>query len=61
VIDKIKFIREAHFVEDNVAPALKLVGDVSGVLNSDKIIYAENKGSAIRRSLSTRRTKTIYC
>jgi hypothetical protein len=42
VIDKIKFIREGHFVENNAAPALKLIGDVSGVLDSDKIIYAES-------------------
>jgi hypothetical protein len=42
VIDKIKFIREGHFVEDNAAPALKLVGDISGVLDTDRIIYAES-------------------
>lgn len=42
VIDKIKFIREGHFVEKEAAPALKLIGDVSGVLDSDKIIYAES-------------------
>ncbi len=42
VVDKLKFIREGHFVEDDAAPALKLVGDVSGVLEADRIIYAES-------------------
>ena len=42
VIDQIKFIREGHFVEKNGAPALKLAGEVSGVLDADKIIYAES-------------------
>lgn len=42
VIDQIKFIREGHFVEKEGAPALKLAGEVSGVLDVDKIIYAES-------------------
>ena len=42
VIDKIKFIREGHFSENNAAPALKLIGDVAGVLDTDKVIYAES-------------------
>jgi len=42
VIDQIKFIREGQFVEKDGAPALKLVGEVSGVLDSDKVIYAES-------------------
>lgn len=41
VVDQIKFIREGQFVEKDGAPALKLVGEVSGVLDSDKVIYAE--------------------
>lgn len=42
VIDKIKFIREGHFVEKKGAPALKLAGDISGILDADRIIYAES-------------------
>lgn len=42
VVDQIKFIREGQFVEKDGAPALKLVGEVSGVLDSDKVIYAES-------------------
>ncbi len=42
VVDKIKFIREGHFTENNAAPALKLMGDVVGVLDADKVIYAES-------------------
>ncbi|MDO3388006.1 putative DNA binding domain-containing protein [Gilvimarinus sp. SDUM040013] len=42
VVDKLKFIREGHFVESDAAPALKLVGDVSGVLEADRVIYAES-------------------
>lgn len=42
VIDKLKFIREGQFTEKNGAPALKLIGDVEGVLNKDKVIYAES-------------------
>lgn len=43
VVDQIKFIRDGYFVESKGAPALKLIGDVTGVLNSDKIIYAESR------------------
>ncbi len=42
VVDKVKFIREGHFTENNAAPALKLIGDISGVLDTDKVIYAES-------------------
>lgn len=42
VIEQIKFIREGHFVEKEGAPALKLIGEVAGVLNQDRIIYAES-------------------
>lgn len=42
VIDQIKFIREGHFVEKGGAPALKLAGEVAGVLDVDRIIYAES-------------------
>ena len=41
VVDQIKFIREGQFVEKGGAPTLKLVGEISGVLDSDKVIYAE--------------------
>lgn len=42
VIDQIKFIREGRFVEKDGAPTLKLIGEVSGVLDSDRIVYAES-------------------
>ncbi len=42
VVDQLKFVREGHFVEKEGAPALKLIGDVSGVLDVDKVIYAES-------------------
>lgn len=42
VVDKVKFIREGHFTENNAAPALKLIGDIAGVLDTDKVIYAES-------------------
>ena len=42
VIDKLKFIREGQFTEKNGSPTLKLIGDVEGVLNKDKVIYAES-------------------
>lgn len=42
VVEQIKFIREGQFVEKEGSPALKLIGEVSGVLDSDKVIYAES-------------------
>jgi hypothetical protein len=33
---------EFHFVEKRGAPALKLIGDINGVIDADKIIYAES-------------------
>lgn len=42
VVDQIKFVREGKFVEKDGAPALKLIGEVSGVLDSDKLIYTES-------------------
>lgn len=42
VVDQIKFIREGQFVEKEGAPALKLIGEVAGVHDIDRIIYAES-------------------
>ena len=42
VIDELKFIREGHFVEKAGSPTLKLIGNISGVLDADRIIYAES-------------------
>lgn len=42
IVEKIKFIREGHFVEKRGSPALKLIGDISGILDADRIIYAES-------------------
>lgn len=42
VIDQIKFIREGEFVEKKGAPALKMVGEISGVVDADNVIYAES-------------------
>lgn len=38
VIEKIKFIKEGHFVENEGAPALKLIGDITGLVDVDKAI-----------------------
>ena len=42
IVEQIKFIREGQFVEKAGAPALKLIGEVAGVLDKDKLIYAES-------------------
>ncbi len=38
ILDKIKFVKEGHFVETEGAPALKLIGNISGVLESGNSI-----------------------
>jgi hypothetical protein len=38
IIDKIKFIQEGKFVEKEGAPTLKLIGEISGIIDTENIL-----------------------
>ncbi|MDR2538093.1 MAG: hypothetical protein LBC43_00310 [Bifidobacteriaceae bacterium] len=38
IIDKIKFVQEGKFVEKEGAPTLRLVGEISGIVNSEHML-----------------------
>ncbi len=41
LISKLKVVKEGHFDEKADTPALRLVGEISGLLNTDTAIYTE--------------------
>jgi hypothetical protein len=41
ILDKINFIREGHFVEDHGAPAFKLLGEISGFVDSEMSVASD--------------------
>lgn len=41
LVSKLKVVKEGHFDEKADAPALRLVGEISGLLNTDTVIYTE--------------------
>lgn len=42
LINKIRFVKEGHFVEKEGAPALRLVGDIAGI-ETGKVVYSGTK------------------
>jgi hypothetical protein len=41
ILDKIKFVQEGKFVEKEGAPTLKLVGEITGVVDAENILPAD--------------------
>lgn len=42
IIDKLKFIKEGHFVEKGEAPTLKLMGDIKGISSAETILVSSS-------------------
>jgi hypothetical protein len=41
ILDKLKFVQEGKFVEKDGAPTLKLVGEISGVVDTENMLPAD--------------------
>lgn len=54
VLDKIKFVKEGKFVEKDGAPTLKLVGHISGIVNTENSIPTDQLYPLFTKDLEER-------
>ena len=54
LIDKLKFVREGKFVETDGAPTLKLIGEISGVVDPEMILPPDKVYPLLTKDLETR-------